>query len=454
MNVNNKIIVIIIAFILLFTINLTLNNSHASLNTLNALYNVPITIINSQNISTPNPYQQQITLNESEFKGFIVYNGDFANFEFSYSNGTIIPAWIQQNNSGNLIIWLKLHSINASSSIIIYLDIFSLNDNLLSNLGNIGIGEAPGLSEVYGEYDNGNYVFSIYINGNTPLSDFSIAPNFKLSRTANGYLNLTGISAWSGNGDIPFYYNKISLPPYYDYIAEGYGKWWLSDMKGLTDLYGQLYSPDNISGDTDIISLIQTGGSQYTDAIGVEGIPGAIKGENATSYIYYAFGIDLFSDGGFHQSIDNQGIAGGNWVYASITYIAGASNFTAYESSSSGSYSFSYYNPILKNGVNLYLGIIGSETAPPQTPLISYLAHAWYQWLYVRCISPDNTMPNIIFGKIHLISVQNPGNENLEFNAQDFSFIINPLLIIYLIIFIFLFFIIFMAVVIIKRGYK
>ena len=174
MNVNNKIIVIIIAFILLFTISLTLNNSHASLNTLGALYNVPITIINSQNISTPNPYQQQITLNESEFKGFIVYNGNFANFEFSYSNGTIIPAWIQQNNSGNLIIWLKLYSINASSSITIYLDIFSKNDNLLSNLGNLGVGEAPGLSEVYGEYDNGNYVFSIYINGNTPLSDFSI----------------------------------------------------------------------------------------------------------------------------------------------------------------------------------------------------------------------------------------------------------------------------------------
>ena len=444
----NKMLVFGVSVVLLFTLNLTLFNSYAD-SFLNPLYQQKITIINSQNVSTPNPYQQEIVLNESDYAGFIVYNGSFANFEFSYSNGTIIPAWIQQNNSGNLIIWLKLHSINALSSIIIYLDIFYKNVNLLSSSGYEGIGEAPGLSKIYGEYDNGNYVFSIYINGNTPLSDFSIAPNFNLSRTANGYLNLTGISAWSGNGDIPFYYNKISLPPYYSYIAEGYGKWWLSDMKGLTNLYGQLYSPDNISGDTDVVSLIQIGGSQYTDAIGVEGIPGAIKGENATSYIYYAFGIDLFSNGSFQQSIDNQGIAGGNWVYASITYIAGASNFTVYESSSSGSYSASYYNPILKNGVNLYLGVIGSETAPPQMPAIGYLAHAWYQWLYVRCISSDNETPSVVFGS-SLINILN-SSDNLEFNARDFSFMISPMFVIYLVIFIFLIYSVYIAIDVVRR---
>jgi len=444
----NKMLVFGVSVVLLFTLNLTLFNSYAD-SFLNPLYQQKITIINSQNVSTPNPYQQEIVLNESDYAGFIVYNGSFANFEFSYSNGTIIPAWIQQNNSGNLIIWLKLHSINALSSIIIYLDIFYKNVNLLSSSGYEGIGEAPGLSKIYGEYDNGNYVFSIYINGNTPLSDFSIAPNFNLSRTANGYLNLTGISAWSGNGDIPFYYNKTSLPPYYSYIAEGYGKWWLSDMKGLTNLYGQLYSPDNISGDTDVVSLIQIGGSQNTEAIGVEGIPGAIKGENATSYIYYGFGIDLFADGGFHEGIDNQGIAGGNWVYASITYIAGASNFTAYEFSSSGSYSASYYNPILKNGVNLYLGVIGSETAPPQTPLIGYLAHAWYSWMYVRCISPDNETPSVVFGS-SLINILN-STDNLEFNARDFSFMISPMFVIYLVIFIFLIYSVYIAIDVVRR---
>ena len=55
----------------------------------------------------------------------------------------------------------------------------------------------------------------------------------------------------------------------------------------------------------------------------MEGIPGAIKGENATSYIYYGFGIDIFSDGGFNQGIDNQGTANGNWVYASILILRG-----------------------------------------------------------------------------------------------------------------------------------
>ena len=440
----NKFYSILVILILLFAFNLFLFNSYG-IPYSNPIYQQKIIIFNNQNVSTPDPYQQEIILNESEYSGFLVYNGNFANFEFTYENGSVIPSWIQQNDSGNLIIWIKLNSINAFSSITIYLDIFLKDFNLLGN----GIGEAPGLSEIYGEYDNGQYVFSIYINGNTPLSDFSIQPNFRLSRTVNGYLNLTGISAWSGNGDVAFIYNKISLPAYYSYIAVGYGKWYLSNMKGLTDLYGQLYSPDNISGDTDVVSLVQIGGSQETDAIGVEGIPGEIKGENSTSYIYYDFGIDYFADGGFREGIDTEGTAGSNWVYASLTYIPGASNFSVYASSGSQSYFASYYNPILKNGVNLYLGVIGSNTAPPETPLIGYLAHAWYQYLYVRCISKNNIMPEVGFGS-SLIDIENQ-SQNLEFNTNDFSFMISPLFLIYFIIFVFLIFSIYIALDVVRR---
>jgi len=158
---NNKIIIIGIVFILLFTINFSLNNSHASLN---ALYQVPIILVNNENVSTPNPFQQMIQLNESNYKGYIIYNGSFANFEFVYNNGSIIPAWIESNNSGKLIIWLKINSIPASDSETIYLDIFPLYDNLLNPTGKNGIGEAPQLSSTYGEYDNGANVFNFYDN--------------------------------------------------------------------------------------------------------------------------------------------------------------------------------------------------------------------------------------------------------------------------------------------------
>ena len=158
---NNKIIVIGIVFILLFTINLTLNNSHASLN---AIYQVPIILVNDENVSTSNPFQQMIQLNESNYKGYIIYNRSFANFEFVYNNGTVIPAWIESNNSEKLTIWLKINSIPALSSKTIYLDIFPENDNLLNASGKNGIGEAPQLSKIYGQYDDGASVFNNYWN--------------------------------------------------------------------------------------------------------------------------------------------------------------------------------------------------------------------------------------------------------------------------------------------------
>jgi len=158
---NNKIIVIGIVFIILFTVNSIFNNSHASLN---AIYQVPIILVNDENVSTPNPFQQMIQLNESNYKGYVIYNRSFANFEFVYNNGTVVPAWIESNNSGKLIIWLKISSISASSSLTIYLDIFPLNDNLLNASGKNGIGEAPELSPTYAEYDDGANVFDFYDN--------------------------------------------------------------------------------------------------------------------------------------------------------------------------------------------------------------------------------------------------------------------------------------------------
>ena len=56
------------------------------------LYYVPITITNSQSIATPNPYQQMIQFNISQYSSYLIYNYSFANFEFFYANGTIIPA--------------------------------------------------------------------------------------------------------------------------------------------------------------------------------------------------------------------------------------------------------------------------------------------------------------------------------------------------------------------------
>jgi len=123
---------------------------------------VPITLTNSQSSATPSPFQQMINITESTFSSYIAYNNNFANFEYFYANGTIIPAWIESNSSGNLITWVKLTpSIPANSELTIYLGFASKTTNLLSSSGTSGIGEAPQLSSTYAQYDDGASVFYI-----------------------------------------------------------------------------------------------------------------------------------------------------------------------------------------------------------------------------------------------------------------------------------------------------
>ncbi len=113
-----------------------------------------ITLTNSQSSATPAPFQQMINLTESNFGNCLQYNNNFADFEYTYTNGTVIPAWIESNQSGKLITWLNLkNGIPANSNVIIDLK-FEPNTNLLSSSGTTGIGEAAQLSSTYAEYDN------------------------------------------------------------------------------------------------------------------------------------------------------------------------------------------------------------------------------------------------------------------------------------------------------------
>jgi len=187
-----KIVYILIVVLLLF-MTISFQNSQAdSKESLIPVYQIPVTLYNSQNVSTPGPFQQMIKLNESNYKGIIIYNGSFANFEFTYENGTVIPAWIESNNSGILLIWVKLISIQALSFLTIYLDIFSSNDNLLNSSGKIGIGEAPQLSPIYGEYDDGANVFNFYSNFTNGLGNDIINNGESVTFDDNGIDLTTG----------------------------------------------------------------------------------------------------------------------------------------------------------------------------------------------------------------------------------------------------------------------
>lgn len=121
------------------------NNSH---------FVVPIIFSGRDNVPQET-YQQKLVI----YKGLSnMINKNFTNIYFAYSNSTLIPAWIQNINSTSATIWLKM-SPDVQT---IYLWIFPKSYNLLSARGFLG--EAPQLSPIYGEYDNGNLVFLLYDN--------------------------------------------------------------------------------------------------------------------------------------------------------------------------------------------------------------------------------------------------------------------------------------------------
>jgi hypothetical protein len=292
-------------------------------------------------------------------------NSSLSNLRFVY-NGQFVPAWLESINNDTATIWIKMPvSIPANSSITL-----NLYSNSTLNFDGVYWGEAPQLSSTYGQYDNGASVFLIYANGNTPISSFTVTSGYTLSQATGVTYGSTTINALKLTGylgrSINFYLNTISLPASANYIAEGNGQWFTTAT----------------SGDTNIVALIQSPSSS-PNAIAVGGIPG---------YSNVFFDQEYISAGTYTIDINPQGSAGQNWVYGSLTYIAGSSTFTAYSSATlyTQTYSGSTTNPISSSGLNLYLGVIGYQP-------LTYPANAYWNWLRVRAYPPNGVMPAVLF---------------------------------------------------------
>jgi len=426
----NKLIVIGVVFILIFTLNLTLHDSHASSS---SIYQVPFNIVNTQNVSTPNPFQQLIELSISKINQYmitlnsnarIIYNGQyglingygsgtFANFEFSYPNGQIIPSWIEENNSGVLLIWLKLSSIQAYGSITIYLDIFPSNDNLLSASGTFGIGENPRLSPIYGEYDDGASVFDFYDNfsGNT-LNGNNWVYGGSGSITINNYIYL------KSNG--------------YIYIITRRG---FNPQETIADVFASQSPPSTY------VSFSMT--------IGQNNISGG--------YFWLSDGYDPYGYGSYAKGVvfvgNGNGFGSGNvqsesWqINNKHVYIMDYGYSTSYSNQS-----FNYYSTpsIIYYGIGI---------------VYNFNTYVNVTWFDVRAYPPNGVMPSVSPGVVvsvsypsnnqnsnnQNISVYNATSENLQFNSQYFSFVIDPLFIFSLLIFLSLIFVIFMAIAVVKK---
>jgi hypothetical protein len=134
----------------------------------------PLHIYNAQSSAFTYNSQIMISVNSLEYKNYEAPN--LQNIEFFYSNGTIIPSWLEGNvtneansnslyTSTNTIYWLRIIPANtflaANTTNTIYMGFAPTSNNLF----NAQItGEAPQLSPSYAEYDDGANVFINYWN--------------------------------------------------------------------------------------------------------------------------------------------------------------------------------------------------------------------------------------------------------------------------------------------------
>ena len=313
----------------------------------NIRFQAPITITNNQPTATPNPYQQMVKLNESIYSNYILYNQSSANFEFTYANNTIIPAWIESNNSGTLTIWLKLYSIPALSSVTIYIDFASLTTNLLSSSGIAGIGEAPQLSSHYGEYDDGASVFNFYDNfAGTSLSPKWVANG--ASYTVNNGLTYTP----NQNYDMLVSATSFTSPYIIDYYGEGTAS----------------------TGDGGVYFNVQGTGANANSILWAQ------RGSSGSDAFYvYASGT-YTREARWPYSID-----GNMHIY---TLVDGPNN-----------------NPLIAqtdySTKESFTSMPSTYNSGPFGPR-DFIGTTYWQWVRVRAYPPNGVMPSVSFGSVQI----------------------------------------------------
>ncbi|MGC8669866.1 MAG: InlB B-repeat-containing protein, partial [Candidatus Micrarchaeia archaeon] len=405
----------------------------------NVIYEIPIYIYNNQSIPTYS-YQQLVLIPPGNDSSLVVYNGSFANFEFFYSNGTIIPAWIENKlnlqsvtssppldtrlgykqssfynrsnptmvainnplnlpgsyNSTNLIIaWLKISkSIPANTVYTIYMGIGNKKINMLSNSGVYGIGEAPELScpnrpnttncSTYAEYDDGSHVFNYYYNfaGNTLPTGWSYAEK-NLSRYSvdNGLYLYTANETESNItvfDNIPMRYPQILEAEVFSPFNTFSGIVGMSLDKYANNITGSyLYSYNNRQ-------LFYSGSLLY--GLLNEYPSNYTKFPEYENQLMYALN-SWYNNGYFeHLSLFNSSykyapsLQDISWVNTGFEF--GGSNYaTVTAVSNSSNLQISNYYPAF------WLKSNSSYTLK-------------YQYLRARSLPPDGTMPSISFGKL------------------------------------------------------
>jgi hypothetical protein len=381
------------------------------------IYYVPITISNNQGSATPNGFQQRVMINSPDYGYYEASN--LQNVEFFYSNGQIIPSWLELGNSSysGTVYWLKMNSLGAYSSETIYMGFATPSTNLFN--GNT-VGEAPQLSPSYAEYDNGGNIFNFYLNGVSNTAGFStnfasVTINFthsSVSYTPSESITaiyLDGVIGTPAGGSVMTVYNASSFSNAPLILETNF-----NTKNALGSDNGVLGLSNNSNGNEAAYYGI---GTQSGGNPGAEGVTGLSCSSTTCyfeyqdyakdDYVYtyqYQCGIHIYCNGvargGTYSAGNNEnGVVNSNWRYAELTY-TDSSSYTSYvgglpEYVNSGT----GYSSTLNTGFMLSGPLYFASLS--YTGVATYYAEkTFYNWIFGRDYPPNGAMPSVSFSSL------------------------------------------------------
>jgi len=286
-------------------------------------------------------------------------------------------AWLESCSSTtcsptatSAIAWVKLYSsIPANGG---NLTIYMVFLSTLTDFDGIYWGEYPGLSQTYGQYDNGALVFKTYFNGNTPISDFSVFDGGTLA-------NITGISG-PGGATI----NALQLTGYrlqtpcFSFVTP-------MNNSGLVVESSFSLQASSLCTDTGMAGLV--------DNSTISNINNAIGANMGAGGSYFSQDYEI--DGAF-SGANYYGTSNSDWNYATLTYGGpNATSWTAFIApqlySTTKGYSGTVKNNPLLSASNLFLGQLSSSNA-------GCSLNVYYNFMRARALPPNDVMPSSTFG--------------------------------------------------------
>lgn len=333
---------------------------------------IPIIIDNGQASPTPSPFQEMIAVNITNENaillsdGFNTINTNGSNVRFfastSLSFNSELYAWLEGISGGVATYWVKIPGVIPGNS---QITLWMVVENSSVNFNGIYLGEAPELSSVYGQYDNGQNVFDYYAVNPTSITEWNISGKAGITATAPSGSHYSTDSA--------FYANSASGDYMYTYVPL-LAKNEIISFDVYTTGLGNVYFLANANGAGQMVRLDSRGGADYS---------GLATTNSWTSWTAPSSGLDERPNTWYQYDIVVSGSS-------ATAYIGPASNNLATFGSTA--------NSLIISVDGKYLGLVGDALGS------SYITY--WNGFVIRAYPPNGIMPSISFGIPESIPMQ------------------------------------------------